>query len=136
MSLFNLRIIQFYIFIFTAFIFAFLFLKLCDFNVFVFVSRTTFAGNKYIPEIFENVYKVVMKLTIVSVDISDFDTYKCVAKNSLGETDGSIKLYRKYLNFLILFLYLFFFILFCLRFKSIFITFCLVYFNSVQCSFS
>lgn len=53
-------------------------------------------GNKYIPEIFENVYKVVMKLTIASVDITDFGTYKCVAKNSLGETDGSIKLYRKY----------------------------------------
>lgn len=54
-------------------------------------------GSKYIPEIFENVYKVVMKLTIVSVDIADFGVYKCVAKNSLGETDGSIKLYRKYL---------------------------------------
>lgn len=37
-----------------------------------------------------------MKLTIVSVNITDFGTYKCVAKNSLGETDGSIKLYRKY----------------------------------------
>lgn len=37
-----------------------------------------------------------MKLTIISVDINDFGMYKCVAKNSLGETDGSIKLYRKY----------------------------------------
>lgn len=37
-----------------------------------------------------------MKLTIVDVDIADFGQYKCVAKNSLGETDGSIKLYRKY----------------------------------------
>lgn len=36
-----------------------------------------------------------MKLTITSVDINDFGMYKCVAKNSLGETDGSIKLYRK-----------------------------------------
>lgn len=54
------------------------------------------AGSKYTQEIFENVYKVVMKLTIVDVDVADFGTYKCVAKNSLGETDGSIKLYRKY----------------------------------------
>lgn len=54
------------------------------------------AGTKYTQEIFENVYKVVMKLTIVDVDVADFGTYKCVAKNSLGETDGSIKLYRKY----------------------------------------
>lgn len=53
-------------------------------------------GNKYVQEVFENVYKVVMKLTIVDVDIEDFGAYKCVAKNSLGETDGSIKLYRKY----------------------------------------
>lgn len=39
-----------------------------------------------------------MKLTITNVDIADFGMYKCLAKNSLGETDGSIKLYRKYLS--------------------------------------
>lgn len=53
------------------------------------------SGNKYKQDIFEHVYKVVMKLTIVDVDIADFGAYKCVAKNSLGETDGTIKLYRK-----------------------------------------
>lgn len=37
-----------------------------------------------------------MKLTIKSVDASDFGSYKCVAKNSLGDTDGAIKLYRKH----------------------------------------
>lgn len=37
-----------------------------------------------------------MKLTITNVDIADFGTFKCLAKNSLGETDGSIKLYREY----------------------------------------
>lgn len=37
-----------------------------------------------------------MKLTIRSVGLSDFGAYKCVSKNSLGDTDGSIKLYRKY----------------------------------------
>lgn len=36
-----------------------------------------------------------MTLTILSVEIGDFGQYKCVAKNSLGETDGNIKLYRK-----------------------------------------
>jgi neurotrimin len=36
-----------------------------------------------------------MKLTIRSIDVNDFGTYKCVAKNSLGDTDGSIKLYRE-----------------------------------------
>lgn len=64
-----------------------------------FWCENSISGNKYIQEVFENVYKVVMKLTIVDVDIDDFGTYKCMAKNSLGETDGSIKLYRKYFFF-------------------------------------
>ena len=37
-----------------------------------------------------------MKLTIKSIEMRDFGSYKCLAKNSLGDTDGSIKLYRKY----------------------------------------
>lgn len=40
-----------------------------------------------------------MKLNIRSVSPSDFGSYKCVAKNSLGETDGTIKLYSKYIPF-------------------------------------
>lgn len=44
----------------------------------------------------DNAYKVHMKLTIRSVSPTDYGSYKCVAKNSLGETDGTIKLYRKY----------------------------------------
>ncbi|KAG7205262.1 hypothetical protein KM043_018339 [Ampulex compressa] len=35
-----------------------------------------------------------MKLTIRTVGMSDYGTYKCISKNSLGETDGSIKLYH------------------------------------------
>lgn len=33
-----------------------------------------------------------MKLKIRNVGPNDFGTYRCVAKNSLGETDGNIKL--------------------------------------------
>lgn len=33
-----------------------------------------------------------MNLTIRNVSASDFGTYTCIAKNSLGETDGTIKL--------------------------------------------
>ncbi|XP_024085990.1 neurotrimin-like [Cimex lectularius] len=51
-------------------------------------------GAKYEPELQNNAYKVFMKLTIHSVTPSDFGSYKCVSKNSLGETDGTIKLYR------------------------------------------
>ena len=48
----------------------------------------------------ENAYRVIMKLTINSVGQNDFGAYKCVSKNSLGDTDGTIKLYRKYLFYL------------------------------------
>uniref|UniRef100_A0A182J3T8 Ig-like domain-containing protein n=1 Tax=Anopheles atroparvus TaxID=41427 RepID=A0A182J3T8_ANOAO len=52
-------------------------------------------GKHFEPSIKEiNSYKVVMKLTIKDIDIGDFGTYKCVVKNSLGETDGSIKVYH------------------------------------------
>lgn len=42
-------------------------------------------------------YKTHMRLTIFSVSIVDYTTYKCVAKNPRGETDGSIRLYGKYI---------------------------------------
>ncbi|XP_076652427.1 neurotrimin [Halictus rubicundus] len=51
-------------------------------------------GGKYEPISLENAYKVDMKLTINSVSPSDFGSYKCVSRNSLGDTDGSIKVYR------------------------------------------
>ncbi|XP_024946078.1 neurotrimin isoform X2 [Cephus cinctus] len=52
-------------------------------------------GGKYEPVILGTSYKVHMKLTIRSVTASDYGAYKCVSRNSLGDTDGSIKLYRK-----------------------------------------
>ncbi|XP_063228940.1 lachesin-like [Bacillus rossius redtenbacheri] len=51
-------------------------------------------GGKYEPVLLDNAYKVHMKLTIRSVGPADFGSYKCVSKNSLGDTDGSIKLYQ------------------------------------------
>lgn len=41
----------------------------------------------------EKSYKVQMTLRIRVMEQSDFGTYKCVARNSLGSTEGSIKVY-------------------------------------------
>ena len=56
------------------------------------------SGEKYEPVFLDNAYKVHMKLTIRSVGPDDFGSYKCVSKNSLGDTDGKIKVYRKYFS--------------------------------------
>jgi hypothetical protein len=50
------------------------------------------AGEKYEAVSTDNGYNKFMMLKIRSVSKSDFGSYKCVAKNSLGETDGVIKL--------------------------------------------
>lgn len=39
-----------------------------------------------------------MILHISNVSTEDFSSYKCVAVNALGETDGIIKLYGWYTN--------------------------------------
>ncbi|XP_039276210.1 lachesin isoform X1 [Nilaparvata lugens] len=50
-------------------------------------------GARYEPMLLDNAYKVQMKLTIKSVGPGDYGAYNCVSKNSLGETDGTIKVY-------------------------------------------
>ncbi|XP_050700995.1 neurotrimin-like isoform X2 [Eriocheir sinensis] len=50
-------------------------------------------GPKFEPLVVETAYKVEMRLKIRDVETQDFGTYRCVAKNSLGETDGSIRVY-------------------------------------------
>lgn len=52
-------------------------------------------GGKYETVLNESIYKVDMILHIRSVSPADYRSYKCVAKNSLGETDGTIKVYSE-----------------------------------------
>ena len=55
------------------------------------------SGDKYEAVSTDNDYKKYMMLKIRNVRHNDFGSYKCVAKNSLGETDGIIKLDGKLL---------------------------------------
>ncbi|KOC63980.1 Lachesin [Habropoda laboriosa] len=49
-------------------------------------------GEKYKAVHTDNGYKKYMTLQIRNVGLNDFGSYKCVAQNSLGGTDGVIKL--------------------------------------------
>lgn len=40
-------------------------------------------------------YKTHMRLLIRNIVTEDYGTYKCVAKNPRGESDGTIRLYSK-----------------------------------------
>ncbi|XP_014467249.1 PREDICTED: neurotrimin-like isoform X2 [Dinoponera quadriceps] len=58
-------------------------------------SNETIANDEnYKVESIPKGYEITMKLVIRSVRIQDFGSFRCVATNSLGETDGKIKLYR------------------------------------------
>ena len=43
----------------------------------------------------DSVYKVVMRLPLRPTKQSDFGTYKCVAKNSMGEAEELVTVERK-----------------------------------------
>lgn len=53
-------------------------------------------GGKYISNVTEiGEYRSAMRLHINPLTMNEFGAYRCVAKNSLGDTDGTIKLYSK-----------------------------------------
>ncbi|XP_068976863.1 lachesin-like isoform X3 [Bombus flavifrons] len=57
-------------------------------------SNETITNDNYKVETIPKGYEITMRLTIKSIQPQDFGSYRCVAKNSLGEMDGKIKLYR------------------------------------------
>lgn len=49
---------------------------------------------KYLMREEHDSYRTKMKLKIVSLDEKDFGSYKCVAKNAIGEKEGLVRLYE------------------------------------------
>ncbi|XP_049542155.1 lachesin isoform X2 [Anopheles darlingi] len=60
----------------------------------VYNSVMVLPSKKYIIDYNENSYRAHMKLTIKSLSMGDFGNYRCISKNSLGETEGSIRVYE------------------------------------------
>lgn len=56
------------------------------------LTDTSRTGDKFETMSQNTGYTKYMQLKIRSVGPADFGSYRCVAKNSLGETDGLIKL--------------------------------------------
>ncbi|XP_035702138.1 lachesin isoform X2 [Folsomia candida] len=54
----------------------------------------SYNGEKYEPVLLDNAYKVTMRLTIRGIQPPDYGSYACLSKNSLGSTDGQIKIYQ------------------------------------------
>lgn len=69
------------------------------------VTDASRAGDKFETSSTNVGYSKYMKLKIRSVGPGDFGSYRCVAKNSLGETDGLIKLDGKLAHFIYIPLY-------------------------------
>lgn len=52
------------------------------------------AGDRYaLTEKENNMYAIEMILHIKRLQSSDFGGYKCISKNSIGDTEGTIRLY-------------------------------------------
>lgn len=68
----------------------------CIYSPGYFAGPVIVDSRKYINEaIVKNDYTIQLRLTIRDLKPQDFTTYRCTAKNSLGEVDGAIKLYGK-----------------------------------------
>lgn len=55
-------------------------------------------GSRFLDEKIRTGYVCKMILHISNVSAEDFSSYRCVAVNALGETNGIIKLYGRFFN--------------------------------------
>ncbi|XP_022247142.1 lachesin-like [Limulus polyphemus] len=57
-------------------------------------GKMIMSNDKYKVRLKQKSYKVHMRLTIRNIQKEDFGSYSCLTRNSLGMTEGSIKLYE------------------------------------------
>ncbi|XP_042239280.1 lachesin-like isoform X2 [Homarus americanus] len=57
-------------------------------------SQMILSSGRFDSIVAENGYKAYMRLKIKNVQPEDFMSYRCFAKNSFGETNGSVKVYE------------------------------------------
>ncbi|XP_058797203.1 lachesin-like isoform X2 [Phymastichus coffea] len=60
----------------------------------MFNNSMVLSTDKYAAYHDENSYRTHMHLNISNLQPGDFGNYRCISKNSLGETEGSIRLYE------------------------------------------
>lgn len=57
------------------------------------------SSSKYlVQEHSRSLYEMKMSVTVKKFEKDDVGSYRCIAKNSLGEVDSSIRLYGKFIN--------------------------------------
>lgn len=62
------------------------------------------SSSKYnVQEVSKSVYEARMSVTVRKFQKEDVGSYRCIAKNSLGEVDSSIRLYGILLFYIIKF---------------------------------
>ena len=62
------------------------------------------SSTKYIvQEHSRSLYEMKMSVTVKKFEKEDVGSYRCIAKNSLGEVDSSIRLYGEFIDFKIYF---------------------------------
>lgn len=62
------------------------------------LSQCLIYSNRYKIQEKRSGYKTTMVLTISNISLYDYGNYKCVASNSLGQSDDSIRLYGNSLS--------------------------------------
>ncbi|CAH1995437.1 unnamed protein product [Acanthoscelides obtectus] len=57
-------------------------------------EETIFRGEKYSVQEKKSGYKTVMLLTVHNITKGDYGTYTCIAQNTMGKSEDSVRLYE------------------------------------------